>query len=163
MLDFSDKFHMTGAKLPLKNVCFHPVAGNQSQNHINVDYTCLDKPPLLVSNPPGQSRPTCCLIQPLHVCSWVLCCLKHDKVVNGRLSLVWEAAVLILPAPSISSAIGCAGSCSTAAAGGSGQGSGVQCSAHHLKVPAPEVQSFWSFIYYNPLFFFSFFLPVPFC
>lgn len=44
------------------------------------------------------------------------------------------------------------GSCSTVAAGGSGQGSGVQCSAHHLKVPAPEVQSFWSFIYYNPLF-----------
>ena len=45
------------------------------------------------------------------------------------------------------------GSCSTAAAGGSGEGSAVQCSAHHLKVPAPEVQSFWSFIYYNPLFF----------
>lgn len=54
------------------------------------------------------------------------------------------------------------GSCSMVAAGGSGQGSGVQCSAHHLKVPAPEVQSFWSFIYYNPLFFFLFvFSPCP--
>lgn len=59
------------------------------------------------------------------------------------------------PSPVQSAALG---SCSTVAAGGSGQGSGVQCSAHHLKVPAPEVQSFWSFIYYNPLFFFLFFL-----
>lgn len=85
---------------------------------------------------------------------------------NGRHGLAREAAVLILLLPRrlgqslVQSAA--LGSCSMAAPGGSGQGSGVQCSAHHLKVPAPEVQSFWSFIYYNLLFFFLLSPPPPF-